>query len=66
LKENVYATDVQDCCALINCIVVAVADIKIQPRQLATVRDSIQCCCEAYVQGREDTLNMACDLHSVY
>jgi hypothetical protein len=50
LKENVYAVDIQDHIVLINCIEVVVADIMIQPRQLTTVRDSIQCCCEAQVQ----------------
>jgi hypothetical protein len=52
IKENVDATEVQDCNDLISHILVAAVDIRGQPRQLVCAMDSIQCRYEACMQAR--------------
>jgi hypothetical protein len=41
----------QDYDDLIHYILEAAPGVRGQPRQVAHVRDSIQCCCEAYTQA---------------
>jgi hypothetical protein len=67
LKETVYATEFWDHDDLIKYIEVAAAEIRNVPTQLVTIRVSIWCHCEAYVQKEGGQFeHLWCDVHTVY
>jgi hypothetical protein len=60
MKENVYATEVEDSEDL-RCIRIAAEDIRGRPRLFIDVRNSNLCHCEIACEQKEVTLSICCD-----